>query len=106
MSLLKAPTRTPAEVLVTVMDSQLLGRYLSWANRLRSEGINTEVYLEAAKLGDQLSYAEKKGFRVALVAGSREIEQGVVQVKHLATKSTTNCPEGEVVHTVKTMLRT
>ena len=106
MSLLKAPTRTPAEVLVTVMDPQLLGRYLSLANRLRSEGINTEVYLEAAKLGDQLSYAEKKGFRVALVAGSREIEQGVVQVKHLATKSTTNSPEGDVVHTVKTMLRT
>jgi histidyl-tRNA synthetase len=105
MKLLKQPARTPAEVLVTTMDPQLLGRYLGWANRLRAEGINTEVYLETAKLGDQLSYAEKKGFRVALVAGSREIEQGVVQVKQLATKSTTNAPEGEVVHTVKNMLR-
>jgi histidyl-tRNA synthetase len=106
MNLLKSPLRTPAEVLVTIMDAQFLSRYLSWANRLRGEGINTEVYLEAAKLGDQLSYADKKGFRVALVAGSREMEQGVVQVKQLATKSTTNCPEAEVVHTVKNMLRT
>ncbi|HEX6692903.1 MAG TPA: histidine--tRNA ligase [Burkholderiales bacterium] len=105
MNLLKPPARTPAEVLVTAMDPQLLGRYLGWANRLRGEGINTEVYLETAKLGEQLSYAEKKGFRVALVAGSREIEQGVVQVKQLATKSTANCPEGELVHTVKNMLR-
>jgi histidyl-tRNA synthetase len=105
LGLLKAPARTPAEVLVTTMDPQLLSRYLAWAGRLRGAGINTEVYLETAKLGEQLSYAEKKGFRVALVAGSREIEQGVVQVKHLATKSTTNCPEGEVVHTVQNMLR-
>jgi histidyl-tRNA synthetase len=106
MNLLKAPARTPAEVLVTTMDPQLLSRYLSWANRLRGEGINTEVYLETAKLGEQLSYAEKKGFRIALVAGSREIEQGVVQVKQLATKSTTNSPEAELVHTVTNMLRT
>ena len=106
MNLLKPPARTPAEVLITVMDAALLTRYLGWANRLRGEGINTEVYLETAKLGEQLSYADKKGFRVALVAGSREIEQGVVQVKHLATKSTTNCAESEVVHTVKNMLRT
>jgi histidyl-tRNA synthetase len=106
MNLLKAPARTPAEVLVTTMDPQLLSRYLSWANRLRGEGINTEVYLETSKLGEQLSYAEKKGFRIALVAGSREIEQGVVQVKQLATKSTTNTPEAELVHTVTNILRT
>jgi histidyl-tRNA synthetase len=104
MNLLKAPTRTPAEVLVTTMDHQFLGRYLSWANRLRGEWINTEVYLETAKLGDQLSYAEKKGFRIALIAGSREIEQGVVQVKDLAAKSTTNCSDNEFVDTVKSML--
>lgn len=105
MNLLKQPTRTPAEVLVTTMDHQFLGRYLAWANRLRGEQINTEVYLETAKLGEQLSYAEKKGFRLALVAGSREMEQGVVQVKDLATKSTTNCSDNEFVHTVKNMLR-
>jgi histidyl-tRNA synthetase len=105
MSLLKAPARTPAQVLVTTMDQQFLSRYLAWANRLRGEGINTEVYLETAKLGEQLSYAQKKGFRVALVAGSREFEQGVLQVKDMATKSSTNCPEDGLVDTVKNMLR-
>ena len=86
------------------MDAPQLGRYLSWANRLRSEGINTEVYLETAKLGEQLSYADKKGFRLAVVAGSREMEQGVLQVKDLAAKSTTNCSDSEFVDTVKRML--
>jgi histidyl-tRNA synthetase len=105
MNLLKPPARTPAQVLVTVMDQQFLGRYLSWANRLRGEQINTEVYLETAKLGEQLSYAEKKGFRVVLVAGSREFEQGMLQVKDMATKSSTNCPEDGLVDTVKNMLR-
>jgi histidyl-tRNA synthetase len=104
MNLLKPPARTPAEVLITIMDSQFLSRYLAWANRLRGEGINTEVYLETAKLGDQLSYAEKKGFRVAVVAGSREMEQGIVQVKDLAAKSTANCPDKDFVDTVKGVL--
>jgi histidyl-tRNA synthetase len=104
MNLLKTPARTPAQVLVTTMDQQFLSRYLSWANRLRGEQINTEVYLETAKLGEQLSYAEKKGFRVAVIAGSREMEQGVVQVKDLAAKSTTNCTDNEFVGTVKNIL--
>jgi histidyl-tRNA synthetase len=104
MSLLKPPSRTPAEVLVTTMDQQFLSRYLSWANRLRGEQINTEVYLETAKLGEQLSYAEKKGFRVAVIAGSREMEQGVVQVKDLAAKTTTNCTDNEFMGTVKSIL--
>ena len=104
MNLLKTPARTPAQVLVTTMDQQFLSRYLSWANRLRGEQINTELYLETAKLGEQLSYAEKKGFRVAVIAGSREMEQGVVQVKDLAAKTTTNCTDNEFMGTVKSIL--
>ena len=59
--LLQAPARTPAEVLVTTMEGQDLGGYLEMARMLREAGINTEVYLEPAKLKNQLAYAEKKG---------------------------------------------
>jgi histidyl-tRNA synthetase len=55
--LLKAPVRTPAEVLVTTMEHQDLGGYLNMARVLRDAGINTEVYLEPAKLKNQLAYA-------------------------------------------------
>jgi histidyl-tRNA synthetase len=103
--LLRRPARTPAEVLVTTMEGQDLGGYLSMARRLRAAGINTEVYLEPAKLKQQLAYAEKKGFRVALIAGETEAAKGVVQVKNLAARSAAECPAGELVAAVKTLLQ-
>jgi histidyl-tRNA synthetase len=86
-NLLKPLPRTPAEVLVTTMDHQYLDKYLRMAAALRAAGINTEVYLETAKLGNQLTYADRKGFRVALVAGENEFSKNVVQIKHLASKT-------------------
>src|SRR5205085_10727308 len=67
-NLLRAPSRTPAEVLVTTLDPNSLERYLQIAATLRAHDINTEVYLERAKIGKQFEYANKKGFRVAITA--------------------------------------
>lgn len=99
--LLQPPARTPAEVLITTMQGQDLGGYLTMARTLRGAGINTEVYLETAKLKNQLAYAERKGFRVALIAGETEIAKQVVQVKNLATRTAADCSLGELVSTVK-----
>src|SRR5205823_9102067 len=63
--LLRPLARTPAEAIVVTMDSRYLSRYLEIATRLRSAGINTEVYLESAKLRNQMAYADKNRFRVA-----------------------------------------
>ena len=104
--LLQPLTRTPAEVLVTTMDPKYLDRYLSMARRLREAGINTEVYLETAKLGNQLTYADRKGFRVALIAGENEFTKDVVQVKNLAAKSARDVPLAEIVQAVQTTLKT
>lgn len=103
--LLKAPARTPAEVLVTTMENQDLGGYLNMARMLRDAGINTEVYLEPAKLKNQLAYAEKKGFRVALIAGETEFAKQVVQVKNLAARSAADHPLGELVAAVRVLLQ-
>jgi len=102
--LLKAPVRTPAEVLVTRMEGQALGSYLKMAGLLRDAGINTEVYLEPAKLKNQLAYAERKGFRLALIAGETEFANQVVQVKNLATRTAADCALGELVATVEQLL--
>jgi histidyl-tRNA synthetase len=104
--LLQPLARTPAEVLVTTMDPKYLERYLSMARRLREAGINTEVYLETAKLGNQLAYADRKGFRVALIAGENEFAQDTVQVKNLAAKSARVVPLAEIVQAVQTTLKT
>jgi len=99
--LLQPLARTPAEVLVTTLDPRSLDRYLSMASRLRAAGINTEVYLESARIDKQLAYASRKGFRVALIAGESEFAGNMVQVKNLATRDARTVPVDQVVSAVK-----
>ena len=40
---------------------------------------------DAKKLGQQLKYADRRGFRVALIAGGNEFQACVCQVKNLQT---------------------
>jgi histidyl-tRNA synthetase len=44
-----------------------------------------ELYPEPKKLGQQLKYAHRRGFPIALIAGQRELDAGVCQIKHLAS---------------------
>ena len=102
--LLQPLERTPAEVLVTTMDRQYLDKYLRMAASLRAAGINTEVYLEEAKLGNQLTYADRKGFRVAIIAGETEFGRGTVQVKDLSAKTARDVALDRLVTAVKETL--
>ena len=102
--LLRQPARTPAEALVVTMDGRYLDRYLDIARALRGAGINTEVYLEQAKLKNQLVYADRKGFRVAVIAGEDEFARNMVQVKNLLSKTARDHPLEEVVAAVKETL--
>jgi histidyl-tRNA synthetase len=99
--LLQPLPRTPAEVLVTTMDQQHLDKYFA----LRAAGINTEVYLETAKLGNQLTYADRKGFRLALIAGETEFAGGQVQIKDLSSKQQHMIATDRIVPAVKDLLK-
>jgi histidyl-tRNA synthetase len=74
---------TPAEVFIPYFEADRLHDYLKIAAALRSAGIGAEVFPEAKKLGQQLKYADRRGFRVALIAGGDEFAQGKIQVKDL-----------------------
>jgi histidyl-tRNA synthetase len=103
-NLLLPLARTPAEVLVTTLDPGSLGRYLEIAGELRAQDVNTEVYLERAKIGKQFEYANRKGFRVAVTAGPEEFARGTVKIKDLARQVEADVPAGEVVSRIKDML--
>lgn len=74
---------TPAEFLVTQFDASRRTDYLAIAHRLRQAGYSVEVYPDAKKIGKQLEYANRKGHRWVLIAGSDEFERGTWQVKDL-----------------------
>ena len=81
------PTKTPAPVFVAYFDAGRLPEYLGLARQLRAVGIGTCVYPEPKKIGQQLKYADRMGFRIAVIAGSREFEAGSCQVKDLKSGS-------------------
>jgi histidyl-tRNA synthetase len=78
------PVRTPADVFVAFFDATRIGDYFRLAAELRAAGLGVEVYPECKKLGKQLQYADKRGFRVALVVGEQEFAASECQVKDLA----------------------
>jgi histidyl-tRNA synthetase len=84
--------RTPADVLIVFFDRERLGDYLRLARTLRAAGIGVELYPEPRKLKQQLKYADQRGFPVALIAGSREFDEGQVQLKNLRNAESQNVP--------------
>ncbi len=76
---------TPAEIFIPYFDAARLHDYLRLAALLRRAGHGVEFYPEPKKLGQQLKYADRRGFRIALVAGENEFAAGTIQVKNLAT---------------------
>ncbi len=97
---------TWASVLVTLFDEESLPGALRMAAALRAAGIGAEVYPETRRLGTQLKYADRKGHRLALVAGPEERATGHVQVKYLTTGESRTVPEAELVATCEAALRT
>ena len=102
---LPAGSATPAKVLVTVLDPTQMQHYLRIAADLRGNAIPTEVYLEKGRLGDQLKYASRKGFRLAVIAGESEFASNQVKLKELATGTETICGRDALIQEVITRLK-
>ncbi|MEZ6136541.1 MAG: histidine--tRNA ligase [Pirellulaceae bacterium] len=82
-----APVRTPAPVMVVYFDRERLDDYLQLSQCVRAAGIGVELFPDPKKINAQLKYADARGFRVALIAGSQELDAGTCQIKNLAEKS-------------------
>ncbi len=95
---------TPAQVLVTLFDGNRLGDYLRVGRLLRMAGINTEVFPEARPMGKQLKYANRKGFRVTVIAGDQEFEKGIWQVKHMESGQQLEVAETDLVDRIRELL--
>jgi histidyl-tRNA synthetase len=77
---------TTAAVLIVQFSADRLGEYERMGRTLRASGIGTEVYPEPKKISQQLQYAERRGFKAALIAGPDEFARQVWKVKDLARR--------------------
>jgi histidyl-tRNA synthetase len=90
-------TATPAQVLIAYFDANHLADYHRLARDLRAQGLGVEVYPEPVKLGKQLQYADRKGHRYAIIAGSQEFAAGQWQVKDLRAGTASQVATSDLV---------
>lgn len=76
----------PTQVLVTVFSADFLDKSIETGNRLRENGINTEIYLEPeTKLDKQIRYADKKKIPFVAIIGPDEAKENQLTLKNLKT---------------------
>ena len=86
---LKVSEKKP--VLVCVMDIKYLSKYYQILEELRSNGINSEIYLDSKKnLGKQLTYANKRELPLAIICGENEFKDNTITIKNLLGKKGEN----------------
>ncbi|MBD8526670.1 histidine--tRNA ligase [Pseudomarimonas arenosa] len=89
------------EVMVAQLDEARLPKYLALAQQLRAAGINTEVQLEAKKLGKQLQHADRAGIRFVVMLGEDEEARDVVSVKDMRKQEQFEVARAELASTLR-----
>ena len=64
----------------------------AWRRRCGRRASASRSFPMPKKLGQQLKYADRRGFRIALIAGGNEFQSGVCQVKDLQTGEKQDVP--------------
>lgn len=71
------------KVLICCFDENALDYSLPLVQKLRKQGINSEVYPDIAKLKKQLEYANKKNIPYVIIIGSEEINSSLLTFKDM-----------------------
>ncbi len=106
--LFDAGTTTIAPVIVTTaMDIESERNafvYLDQVRRLRAADIATEIYLMNRQLGKQMQFADRRGFRIAVITREENIENNTVVVRNLKSGEQQEVSSDKLVESVKEML--
>ena len=78
------------QILITIFSEKQKGKSLEICSILRTNNINTEIYLGKIKeknpLEKQLKYADQKGIPLCVIIGPEEIEKNIITLKNLQTR--------------------
>lgn len=93
----------PADVLVLPMTEDLTAA-ISFATALREAGVRAQLYCEAKKFRQKLSYADKLDIPFAALLGEDEAAAGTVSVKDLKSGEQASVAPGEAVARIRDAL--
>jgi len=92
-------------VLVTIFDTVLARTAARVAAQLRSGGVKTELYPDAARLDKQMKYANAQAIPVAIIIGPDEAAQGQATVRDLRSGQQQVVNQDQLVEVVQGMLK-
>ncbi|MBY0516729.1 MAG: histidine--tRNA ligase [Bacteriovoracaceae bacterium] len=81
--LLKEFEKPDIGVLVAYLDASSEAVAMELSRKLRSLGLNTELYLGEAKPKKIFSHTDKRGHKGVIMIGSNEVQTGEVEIKRL-----------------------
>lgn len=81
--IVKTGSASAGQVLVTIPDESLISSAIEVASALRSTNVNTEIYFERTRLGRQLRYASRKGFKLAVIPLPEDIEREHIKFRDM-----------------------
>lgn len=77
--------QTTLSILICPMDESAISFAFESVVKLREAGILVDMYPEPAKMKKQLKYVDSRQIPFAGIIGSREVEEGVIQLKDMAS---------------------
>ncbi len=104
LGLLPSFEESPAPVLFTLFNQDLLAASIRIANNLRRTGLKVTSYLNPDKLGKQFKYADRIGAKIALVLGPDEEKAGTISVKNLVSGQQETISQDQLVETIHKFL--
>ena len=97
-------TTTPAPVFIPLFQAERLADYQRRPGCCGLPASASRFIPRPRDSGQQLQYAEKRGFRLALIAGSDEFSQGVWKIKDLARREEKTVPVGQLLSAVQAVV--
>jgi histidyl-tRNA synthetase len=100
----KEISKSPADVLVTVFDSDRQKDSLAISTELRQAGLNVLCSTEPSKLPKQFKLANRVGVRVVVVIGPDEAANNQVTIKDLINETQQTIMRSQVVFEINKLL--
>jgi histidyl-tRNA synthetase len=85
LNLFPSKDSNATKLLICAFDETTFEHALPLVTKLRSKGINTELYPEPLKIKKQLSYADDKKIPFALLIGEDEMNSNIYSLKNMTT---------------------
>ncbi|XP_077165709.1 histidine--tRNA ligase, cytoplasmic-like [Paroedura picta] len=93
------------QVLVAAAQKNFLAGRMKLISELWDSGIKAEMfYMKSPKLLNQLQYCEETGIPLVAIIGQREVNDGVVKLRDVATRKEIDVPKENLIEEIKKRL--